>query len=516
MKRWQIILLAVLALAIIGGAGYLGFQGTTPFSLAKTPEPVEAPPTVGVSRGQVQQTIITPGQLVNYQTIDIPAGTTGLVNSVNVRPGDAVQTGDILVQLGGQEQLEANLAAAEIATLEAQGNVDDIFANAALHQAEALQAISSAQQTINALAVDVPLQQTEALQAIAEAQDAVRIAEYSLNGLGATASEANLTAAQSDVTLAALALDRAEKAYAPFRNKSDSNLNKAYLGAVWADAQQVYDAAVRQLNALLGSPSDLVLAQKEAELAVAQAQLAQAQATYEALSGGIPPAELALAKAQLEQAQAAYETLEDGIDPSELTFAQAALDQAQLDLSLAEANLEALQITAPFDGVILEVAVQVGEMVSQGGHVLQMADPQALEALVSVVEEDYPQVVVGQPVELYFDAAPELEVTGHVERIVPKRIDNTLPQYQVYISIDEVPEMVVDGMTADAAIILSSQNDVVRLPRGVVQANSDGTATVSVWMRDHAEERYLTVGLRGDTFIEILSGLKVGEQVVGE
>ena len=82
MKRWQIILFAVLALVIIGGAGYLGFQGTTPFSLAETPEPVEAPPTVGVSRGQVQQTIITPGQLVNYQTIDIPAGTTGLVNSV--------------------------------------------------------------------------------------------------------------------------------------------------------------------------------------------------------------------------------------------------------------------------------------------------------------------------------------------------------------------------------------------------------------------------------------------------
>lgn len=516
MKRWQIFLLTILVLAIIGGAGYIGFQGTLPFARAETPEPVEVPPTIAVTRGEVQKTIITPGQLVNYRTIDILAGTMGLVEIINVRPGEAVQAGDVLVQLGGQEQLEANLAAAGIALLEAQGAVDDLFANAALHQAEALQAISSAQQTLNALAVDVPLQQTETLQAIALAQDAVRVAEFHLNSLGAPASEANLTAAQSQVTIAAQALTQAEKAYAPYRNKPDGNLNKAYYGAAWAAAQQAYDAAVRNLNSLTGTPSDLTRAQKEAELAVAQAQLAQAQATYEALSGGIPPAELALAEAQLEQAQAAYESLEDGIDPDELALAQANLEKTQLDLSLAEASLEALQITAPFDGVILVVSVQVGEMVGAGSHVLQMADPRALEVLVSIVEEDYPLVVVGQPVELYFDAAPELEVAGQVERIVPKRASDSLPLYQVYISIDDVPEMVVDGMTADAAIILAQSDEVLRLPRALVQANSDGTATVSVWMKDHAEERALTVGLRGDTFIEILSGLEEGEQVVGQ
>jgi peptidoglycan hydrolase-like protein with peptidoglycan-binding domain len=74
------------------------------------------------------------------------------------------------------------------------------------------------------------------------------------NSLGATASEASLTAAQSDVTFAAQALAQAEVAYDPYRNKPDSNLNKAYYGAVWADAQMAYDAAVRQLNALTGSP----------------------------------------------------------------------------------------------------------------------------------------------------------------------------------------------------------------------------------------------------------------------
>ena len=58
MKRWQIFLFSIMAVAIIGGAGYLGFQGTNPFAQAETPEPVEVPPTVAVTRGEVQQTII--------------------------------------------------------------------------------------------------------------------------------------------------------------------------------------------------------------------------------------------------------------------------------------------------------------------------------------------------------------------------------------------------------------------------------------------------------------------------
>jgi len=516
MKRWQIFLLSVLAITIVGGAGYLGFQGTLPFTQVETPEPIEVPPTVTVSRGDVQKTIITPGQLVNYKTIDIPAGTSGLVEAVYMRPGETVRAGDVLVELGGQEQLQADLTAAEITLLEAQRAVDDIFSNAALNQAEALQSISTAQQTLNTLAVDVHLQQTEALQSITEAQEAVRVAEYHLNSLDAIASEASVTAAQSDVTIAAQALKQAEEDYEPYRDKPDNNLNKAYYGATWASAQQIYDAKLRQLNTLTGSASDLTIAQMEAELAVAQAQLVQAQATYNAVADGIPPAELAVAQAQLAQAQAAFDALEDGIDPAELTLSQANLKQSQLNLSLAEANLEALQITAPFDGVILEVSVQVGEMISEGSNLLQIADPQALEVLVSIVEEDYPLVEVGQPVELYFDAAPDLEAAGLVERIVPKRMDRSIPQYHAYISIDDLPELLVEGMTADAAIILDGNADVLRLPRALVQANSDGTATVSVWIKDHVEERVVTVGMRGDTFIEILSGLMEGEKVVGQ
>ncbi len=73
------------------------------------------------------------------------------------------------------------------------------------------------------------------------------------NSLDATASEASLTAAQSDVTFAAQALAQAEEDYDPYRNKPEGNLNKAYYGATWAAAQQAHDTAVRQLNALTGA-----------------------------------------------------------------------------------------------------------------------------------------------------------------------------------------------------------------------------------------------------------------------
>jgi HlyD family secretion protein len=222
------------------------------------------------------------------------------------------------------------------------------------------------------------------------------------------------------------------------------------------------------------------------------------------------------AKAALELAQTNYDALKTGIDVTKLTRAQVDLDKAKSDLALAEAKLDALELTAPFDGVILEVGVNVGQSISEGDTLMKITDPKALEVVTSVIEEDYALVKVGQPVELYFDAVPGVKVTGRVDRIIPKRAGGDRPLYKVYVVVDEVPDGVVDGMTADANIILDQRSDVLRLPRALVQAKSDNTAQVKVWVGDHEETRSVTVGLRGDVFIEILDGLKLGDQVVGQ
>jgi multidrug efflux pump subunit AcrA (membrane-fusion protein) len=131
-----------------------------------------------------------------------------------------------------------------------------------------------------------------------------------------------------------------------------------------------------------------------------------------------------------------------------------------------------------------------------------------------VVEEDLQMVKTGQSAQLYFDALPELNLTGHLARIVPQRTSDSHVLYPVYITLDEVPDRLAPGMTVDASITISKKEDVLRLPRTLVHARSDGTAELSVWDGVQVVKRLVKVGLRGDSYVEILSGVEECDQVV--
>jgi multidrug efflux pump subunit AcrA (membrane-fusion protein) len=101
-----------------------------------------------------------------------------------------------------------------------------------------------------------------------------------------------------------------------------------------------------------------------------------------------------------------------------------------------------------------------------------------------------------------------------VDRIIPKRIEGDRPRYQIYITLDEIPDGLADGMTADASITIAKQENVLCLPRSVVRASGVDKVSLKVWNGKSIETRTITVGLRGDSDVEIVSGLKEGEQVV--
>ena len=225
--------------------------------------------------------------------------------------------------------------------------------------------------------------------------------------------------------------------------------------------------------------------------------------------------------ASLESAKENQKSLESKLSwylgkPTEddITSADSELALAQAKFDAAKAVLESLQITAPFDGIVFEASAQVGETYQAETALFTIGDPKALEVIANVTEEDYPLLVAGQSVEIFFDARPDVTVQGKVERIIPKRIEGDRPLYNIYISLDNVPDGLADGMTSDTAITIAKHAGVLCLPRAVVRASSGSTTMVKVW--DGAQEltKEITIGLRGDTYVEIVSGLSEGEQVV--
>jgi len=225
--------------------------------------------------------------------------------------------------------------------------------------------------------------------------------------------------------------------------------------------------------------------------------------------------------ASLTAAKADLKTLESNLSwytskPSanDITNADSELALAQAKYDAAKAVLESLEIKSPFDGVVFEVVAQVGQTYQAETKLFTIGDPKALEVIANVTEEDYPIVSVGRAVEIYFDARPDVTVQGKVERIIPKRIEGDRPLYNIYISLNEVPDGLADGMTSDTAITIEKRAGVLCLPRATVRASNSDTTIVKVWDGVQVVEKEITVGLRGDTYVEIVSGLSEGEQVV--
>ncbi len=458
-----------LALAIAGSGilfvAWAGWQGYHTSQAQKTAE-IVAPPTAAVGRGDVVLSVTAPGLSVSTNTRLLSARVAGSLDEILAQPGDTVKKDQPLVRIGDKERFTTAVSAAQLNILQAQKALDDLRANAPEATAQAQLAL---------------VQANKALDAAQRKRTAMKYPRASQSRLDSLESE-------YQANLQNLAL--AQEAFDTVASKPPDDPGRINAMRALVEAQQAKDTSLATLNFLRAKPSDADLAQTDAELAQAQAQQAKAQRDWDAVK--------------------------DGPERMALEIAQANLTQAQSDLAKAQADLDSLEIRAPFDGIILGVAVQPGQTVTPGTMLVTLLDPKAMQVRATVVEEDLPLVKPGQPVNLFFDALPDANVAGTLDRIVPQRDSDAQAIYPIFITLDQLPEHLAAGMTVDASIVIAKQSNVLRLPRAVVHAHSDGTADVDVWRLGRVEHRTIQVGLRGDSFVEITSGLAEGEAVVAQ
>ncbi|MBN1658320.1 MAG: efflux RND transporter periplasmic adaptor subunit [Anaerolineae bacterium] len=499
MRRW-VILFIVLALALVGGAGYLG----THSAQSRATSAAQAPTTVEVTRGNVQQTVTAPGQLVATHQVTLSAGVSGQIAEVPVRAGEPVQAGEVLVQLDPAPLAEKIAAAkADLGVARAQW-VQLQAGPTAAELAAAELALARAEADLGRLRAGPTAAE------VATARAGVAAAEKDLAALESAPDPRAVAQAQAELERAAVVVQQAQAAYDQVRDRADVGLLPQSLALQQATiahraARAAFEAASRPAA--------------EAEVAAARARLAAMRAALAQLEAGPSKDEVHLAELQVAKAETDLAQLRAGLPAAALAQAEIAVQAAERALNRARADLAAATLRAPFDGVVVAVEAHVGEIVLASGGLVVLTEPAALEIETSVVEEDLPLVQAGQEVTLFFDAWPEGETEGHVARIVPQRLPGDRPLYPVYITLDDVlrlPEGLVAGMTVDASIFVASRDDVLRLPRALVQARGDGTATVQVWTGSGIEERLVHTGQRGDVYIEIVDGLREGEEVVSQ
>ena len=459
MKRWMWFAGALVPLAVIGAAFYLGYRKNA----EKTTVPVTVPQTTAVDRGDVVFTVTGPGVSVDNGETALESQVNGRIENLAVRPGDHVSAGQVLATLGPQADFEN-------AVNTAQAQVQD------------------AQQQLNGVSPELLLSQAQLAQAQAE-QDYQTANNLQLNPNSPRGSKAAREAATAEFHLAEQAFTDAQNAYNDVSNLPVDDTSRNNALSVLAAARQRKDVATWNLDYLQGKPSADEVTASDAKADAAKAALDQANQN------------LALAQ--------------NGQSP-DLLNTKAALETAQANLAQAQADLSNLAVKAPFDGVVLDVSAQTGQSVTDGSPLMTISNLKNQEVQVTVVEEDLNLVHAGQPVDLFFDAIPETTLSGKIARIVPKRSEEDKAVYPVYISIDQIPDDLVPGMTVDATITIDKRTNVLRLPRTAVRSVGTDQAEVEVWTGSVVENRTIQVGLHGDSYVEILSGLDEGDQVVAQ
>jgi macrolide-specific efflux system membrane fusion protein len=187
---------------------------------------------------------------------------------------------------------------------------------------------------------------------------------------------------------------------------------------------------------------------------------------------------------------------------------------AALALNKAQDALNGAKLTVPSDGVVITVNIAVGDS-SGTGTAIVIVDPSAMEVNAVVSESDVPQVEIGQQATVSVDALPDIEFTGTVTSLaLTGQSSSGVVSYPVVIQIP-LPSGVQPrgGMSATATIITEQATNVLIVPNRAITGASTDNPTVTVVTNNVSATRAVTIGLVGDSYTEITSGLSYGETV---
>ena len=405
----------------------------------------------------------------------------------------------------GVNQAELNLSMAQtrLAVLQSRDVTEDQLTQLRAQVTQAQSNVRVAQLRLqesskNPIASDESIAVLE--EQVGQAQSSLKVAQSNLDN-----ASSNGKASESDIDLQRMQVKSSEV--------SLENAEVSYKTAVAGAGQKKLQIASAQEQ----------VSQAQSSLTMAQNNLESTQKTSGARSN-----DLETLKAQVDQANASVEVAKANLaalpeterrNALQLQSAQEQENQAQLALNALDLSSDNYVIKAPWSGTVLAVNVSVGDMVSLQTSLVKVADTSVWNMETYVDEVDILNVKDGQDARITIDPYPNKEFAGTVSyrgRTLV-RTPEGLNSYAVKIRITTPPTTVVDGMSADATIILSTAKGVLAVPvESIIGENGKKyVMLISTSARNKVvtTKTEIGVGLEGEDYVEVTSGLKTGDTI---
>lgn len=227
--------------------------------------------------------------------------------------------------------------------------------------------------------------------------------------------------------------------------------------------------------------------------------------------------ELAQARAQLDKVENDYrrqlELHEKGlIAAGAFEGSRFELAQRHATWELARLQLSHTELRAPFDGIVAERHIRIGQNLAAGTTAFRVVNSSRLRAELHAPERQLSRLRPGQPVQISVDALPGRQYTARVARIAPT-IDARTATFKLTVELNNDVGELKPGMFARVSVVFEQRSNVLSIPAAALLENSR-EPTVFVVNNGLAAPRRVSLGLSHDGRVEIVNGLRDDEQVV--
>jgi len=250
-----------------------------------------------------------------------------------------------------------------------------------------------------------------------------------------------------------------------------------------------------------------------------------------------------LANKQNRDSETAYLAAKQDLEKAQEKYSL--VEKSGIPIGQSPEKFEGSNVVAPMDGVVLTKDAEIGESITSGvssfnaGTVLfTVADVSKMIVKAGVNEVDIGKIRVGMPVKVTLDAYPKVAFQGRIDRIAPAvRIDDKVRVFDVEVRLDAQGRELRSGMTANIEVKGERKEKVLTVPVESVFQRDDGEIVFvkknldakqleaaaknkkkddkEAW-KTFFEKRKVVTGLADNSRVEIVSGVKPGEELALE